>query len=156
MTNTNDTPKTLLEAVKFFSDFENCRKFMVKARWADGMVHCPTCGSDHVAYLVNARVWKCYGKHERPKFSLKVGTIFEDSPIPLEKWLPTVWFLVNCKNGISSYEALFAPGVTQRAAWFMFHRVRLAMRLLASEEIGEIVKLTRFVHRRQSSQHARR
>ena len=128
MRNTNDTPKTLLEAVKFFSDFENCRKFTVKARWADGVVRCPTCNSDHVAYLSNAKVWKCYGKHERPKFSLKVGTIFEDSPIPLEKWLPTVWFLVNCKNGISSYELSRALGVTQKTAWFMLHRVRLAMR----------------------------
>jgi transposase-like protein len=128
MMNTNDTPKTLLEAVKFFSDYENCRRYMVKARWADGTVRCPTCNSDHVAYLANARVWKCYGKHERPKFSLKVGTIFEDSPIPLEKWLPTVWFLVNCKNGISSYELSRALGVTQKTAWFMLHRVRLAMR----------------------------
>jgi transposase-like protein len=128
MMNTNDTPKTLLEAVKFFSDYESCRKFMVKARWADGVVHCPTCNSDHVAYLANAKVWKCYGKHEHAKFSLKVGTIFEDSPIPLEKWLPTVWFLVNCKNGISSYELSRALGVTQKTAWFMLHRVRLAMR----------------------------
>jgi transposase-like protein len=136
MMNTNDTPKTLLEAVKFFGDFENCRRFMVKARWADGVAHCPTCNSDHVAYLSNARVWKCYGKHERPKFSLKVGTIFEDSPIPLEKWLPTVWFLVNCKNGISSYELSRALGVTQKTAWFMLHRVRLAMRDAGLGKIG--------------------
>ena len=136
MTNTNDTPKTLLQAVKFFSDFENCRKFMVKARWTDGVVHCPTCNSDHVAYLANARVWKCYGKHARPKFSLKVGTIFEDSPIQLEKWLPTVWFLVNCKNGISSYELSRALGVTQKTAWFMLHRVRLAMRDAGLGKIG--------------------
>ncbi len=141
MTNTNDTPKTLLEAVKFFSDFENCRRFMVKARWADGMVHCPICNSDHVAYLVNARVWKCYGKHDRPKFSLKVGTIFEDSPIPLEKWLPTVWFLVNCKNGISSYELSRALGVTQKTAWFMLHRVRLAMRDAGLGKIGGEVEV---------------
>jgi len=127
MTNTNDTPKTLLEAVKFFSDFEHCRKFMVEARWPDGIVRCPTCNSDHVTYLANARVWKCYGKHGRPKFSLKVGTIFEDSAIPLEKWLPTVWLLANCKNGISSYEVARALGVTQKTAWFMLHRIRKAM-----------------------------
>jgi len=127
MMNTNDTPKTLLEAVKFFSDFEHCRKFMVEARWPDGLVRCPTCNSDHVTYLANARVWKCYGKHERPKFSLKVGTIFEDSAIPLEKWLPTVWLLANCKNGISSYEVARALGVTQKTAWFMLHRIRKAM-----------------------------
>ncbi len=139
MMNTNDTPKTLLEAVKFFSDFEHCRKFMVEARWPDGIVRCPTCNSDHVTYLQNARVWKCYGKHERPKFSLKVGTIFEDSAIPLEKWLPTVWLLANCKNGISSYEVARALGVTQKTAWFMLHRVRLAMRSSGDGKLfGEI------------------
>jgi transposase-like protein len=141
MMNTNDTPKTLLEAVKFFSDFENCRKFMVKARWTDGVVHCPTCNANHVAYLANARVWKCYGKHERPKFSLKVGTIFEDSAIPLQKWLSTVWFLVNCKNGISSYELSRALGVTQKTAWFMLHRVRLAMRDAGLGKIGGEVEV---------------
>ena len=127
MKNINDSPKTLLEAVKFFSDFENCRKFMVEARWPDGVVRCPTCNSDHVVYLSNARVWKCYGKHDRPKFSLKVGTIFEDSPIPLAKWLPAVWMLAACKNGMSSYELGRALGVTQKTAWFMFHRIRKAM-----------------------------
>jgi transposase-like protein len=128
MMKTNDIPKTLLEAVKFFSDYENCRQFMVEARWPDGIVRCPTCNSDHVTYMANTRRWKCYGKHLRAQFTLKVGTIFEDSPIPLEKWLPTVWLLANCKNGISSYELARALGVTQKTAWFMLHRVRLAMR----------------------------
>jgi transposase-like protein len=127
MMSTNDTPKTLLEAVKFFSDYENCRKFMVTLRWPDGVVHCPFCGETHVVYLENARVWKCYGKHERAKFSLKVGTIFEDSAVPLEKWLPVVWMIANCKNGISSYEVARAIGVTQKTAWFMLHRIRKAM-----------------------------
>ncbi|HUY14546.1 MAG TPA: IS1595 family transposase [Terriglobia bacterium] len=135
MTNHNDTPKTLLEAVTFFSDFEHCRHFMVEARWPDGVVRCPTCGSERVTYLANARVWKCYGKHDRPKFSLKVGTIFEDSSIPLEKWLPVVWLLANCKNGISSYEVARALGVTQKTAWFMLHRIRLAM------QTGSFMKL---------------
>jgi len=141
MMNTNDTPRTLLEAVKFFSDYENCRKFMVKARWPDGVIHCPTCNSDHVAYLANARVWKCYGKHKQAKFSLKVGTIFEDSPIPLEEWLPTVWLLPNCKYGISSYELAGALGVTQKTAWFMLHRVRLAMRTTAFGKLGGEVEV---------------
>ncbi len=127
MMNTNDTPKTLLEAVKFFSDFENCRKFMVMLRWPNGIVRCPACNSEKIAYLENARVWKCYGKHERAKFSLKVGTIFEDSAIGLEKWLPAVWMIANCKNGISSYEVHRALGVTQKTAWFMLHRIRKAM-----------------------------
>jgi transposase-like protein len=77
--------------------------------------------------MVNTRRWKCYGKHPRPQFTLKVGTIFEDSPIPLEKWLPTLWLIVNCKNGISSYEVARGLGVTQKTAWFMLHRLRLAM-----------------------------
>src|SRR5439155_3992505 len=136
MTNINDTPETLLEAVRFFGEFENCRAFMVAARWPDGVVRCPRCESDHVTYLDKARVWKCYGKHGRPKFSLKVGTVFEDSSIPLEKSLPVAWLLANCKNGISSYEVGRALGVTQKTAWFMLHRVRLAM------QTGSFMKLT--------------
>jgi len=128
MMNTNDTPKTLLDAVKFFSDYENCRKFMVEARWPDGIVRCPTCNSEHVTYMVNTRRWKCYGKHARAQFTLKVGTIFEDSAIPLEKWLPALWLIVSCKNGISSYEVARGFGVTQKTAWFMLHRLRLALR----------------------------
>ncbi|MGA3166720.1 MAG: IS1595 family transposase [Terriglobia bacterium] len=141
MTNTNDTPKTLLEAVKFFSDFAHCHKFMVEARWPDGVVRCPTCNSERVTYLENARVWKCYAKHDRPKFSLKVGTIFEDSAIPLEKWLPTVWLLANCKNGISSYEVARALGVTQKTAWFMLHRIRKAMQSRTFLKLGGEVEV---------------
>jgi transposase-like protein len=120
-------PATLQQAVIYFSDFENCKEFMVRLRWPDEKVACPRCGSDNVSYLPNARVFKCYEKHDRQKFSLKVGTIFEDSPIPLEKWLPVVWMIVNCKNGISSWEVHRAIGVTQKTAWFMLQRVRLAM-----------------------------
>ncbi len=127
MMNTNDKPKTLLEAVNFFADYENCHKFMVNLRWPDGVVKCPTCGSEKLTYLENARLWKCYEKHARPKFSLKVGTLFEDSPLPLPKWLPVVWMTANCKNGISSYEVARALGITQKSAWFMLHRVRKAM-----------------------------
>jgi transposase-like protein len=120
-------PKTLLEAVSHFAVSENCHAYMVNLRWPDGKVKCPRCGSDDVAYLPNARVFKCYVKHERQKFSLKVGTIFEDSPIALEKWLPVMWMLSNCKNGISSWEVSRAVGVTQKTAWFMLQRGRLAM-----------------------------
>jgi transposase-like protein len=127
MMNTNDTPKTLLEAIKFFDNYENCKRYMMKVRWPDGVVRCPQCDSDHVTYLENARVWKCYGNHPRPRFSLKVGTIFEDSSLPLEKWLPVMGMLANCKNGISSYELHRALGVTQKSAWFMLHRIRKAM-----------------------------
>jgi transposase-like protein len=118
---------TLREVVIYFADYENCRKFMVELRWPDGIVRCPRCNSDHVTYLAKARVWKCYGKHDSPKFSLKTGTVFEDSPLGLNKWLPAVWMIVNDKNGISSWELHRALGVTQKTAWFMLHRIRLAM-----------------------------
>jgi transposase-like protein len=91
-------------------------------------VRCPICGSDKVTYLENARLYKCNAKHPRQKFSLKVGTVFEDSPIALEKWLMASWMLSNCKNGISSYEISKSIGVTQKSAWFMLHRIRTAMR----------------------------
>ena len=120
-------PTTLQEAIIYFASYENCHEFMMKLRWADGKVLCPRCGSDNVSYLPNARVFKCYEKHDRQKFSLKVGTIFEDSPIGLEKWLPVMWMVVNCKNGISSWEIHRAIGVTQKTAWFMLQRCRLAM-----------------------------
>jgi transposase-like protein len=122
-----DGIKTLQEAIIHFSDFENCKREMVSLRWPDGIVRCPQCGSDHVTYLANARVWKCYGKHERPKFSLKTGTIFEDSPIGLDKWLAALWLVVNCKNGVSSCETARDLGVTQKTAWFMNHRLRFAL-----------------------------
>ncbi len=118
-----DTPKTLLEAIQYFSDAENCRQFMIAVRWADGIVHCPTCGNDKVTYLEKAKLYFCKVKHSKQKFSLKVGTIYEDSPIPLEKWLPATWLLTNCKNGISSYELARAIGITQKAAWHVLHRV---------------------------------
>lgn len=131
-----ETPVTLQEAIKHFSDYENCRAFMVVVRWADGKVRCPQCDSDKVTYLKNARLYKCYGNHPKPKFSLKVGTIFEDSPIPLEKWLTAVWLIVNCKNGVSSYEIHRDLGVTQKSAWFMLHRIRLAMKNNSLVKLG--------------------
>jgi transposase-like protein len=121
-------PKTLQDAIVYFSEYENCRQFMVAVRWLDGVVRCPHCHSDQVAYLEKARVYKCRGKHAKQKFSLKTGTVFEDSPITLEKWLPSLWMLVNDKNGISSYELHRALGVTQKTAWFMLHRIRTAVK----------------------------
>src|SRR6266581_627465 len=97
-------PNTLQEAVVFFADYQNCHDFMVTLRWPDGVVKCPHCGSDDVAWLPNAKVFKCYQKHALAKFSLKVGTIFEDSPVSLDKWILAMWLVVNCKNGVSSYE----------------------------------------------------
>lgn len=123
-----DLPTTLQEAILYFSDFERCRQFIVNLRWPDGKIRCPECGSERVIYLQKARVWKCYGKHNSPKFSLKTGTIFEDSPLGLDKWLPALWLIVNCKNGISSTELARDLGVTQKTAWFMAHRLRFALK----------------------------
>jgi transposase-like protein len=128
-------PKTLREAILFFADYDNCHKAVIAIRWPDGIVRCPTCGSDHVTYLETQRRFKCYGKHPKAQFSLKVGTIFKDSAIGLEKWLPALWLLTNCKNGISSYELARALGVTQKTAWFMLSRLRLA---LQSEHGGKM------------------
>jgi transposase-like protein len=119
--------KTLQEAILHFSEFENCKKLMMELRWPDGVVKCPHCGSEKVTYLAKNRVWKCYASHSMPKFSLKTGTVFEDSPLGLEKWLPALWLVVNCKNGISSCELARDLGVTQKTAWFMGHRLRFAL-----------------------------
>ena len=122
-----EAPKTLQEAIIHFADFENCKTFMVDLRWPDGVVKCPRCGSEKVTWLANPRVWKCYGKHESPTFSLKTGTIFEESAIPLQKWIPAVWLLVTCKNGISSYEVGRDLGISQKSAWHLMHRIRFAL-----------------------------
>lgn len=130
-----ESPKTLQQAIQFFADYENCRQFMISVRWADGKVRCPYCNSEKVSYLEKARLYRCYGDHAKQKFSLKVGTVFEDSPIGLDKWLPALWLIVSCKNGISSYEVGSALNITQKSAWFMMHRIRLAM------QSGSFVKL---------------
>lgn len=118
---------TLQQAIIYFSEYQNCHDLMVQLRWPDGKVTCPYCGSEKVTYLAKTRVWKCYSKHPRPRFSLKTGTIFEDSPISLDKWLTALWLVVNCKNGISSMEMHRDLGVTQKTAWFMNHRLRAAL-----------------------------
>jgi transposase-like protein len=129
-------PKTLLEAIQYFSNSENCRKFMIAMRWPDGKVLCPRCGSPKVAWLDNAKLYYCSEKHPKQKFSLKVGTILEDSAIALEKWFPAMWLLSNCKNGVSSYELSRDLGVTQKTAWFMLHRIRTAMKSKSIIKLG--------------------
>jgi transposase-like protein len=120
-------PKTLQDAILYYSDPKNCIADMVAQRWPDGVVICPTCGRNDVTWQEKANVWQCKSKHSKRKFSVKVGTIYEDSPIKLDKWLMATWLLANCKNGVSSYEIARAIGVTQKSAWFMLHRIRLAM-----------------------------
>src|SRR5215813_7835329 len=107
-------PRTLHEAIKFFGNPDNALQYMVSRRWPDGVV-CPTGGSKDVRFLATRRLWECKAKHAKKQFSAKVGTIFEDSPIALEKWLTAVWMITNCKNGISSYELHRTIGVTQKS-----------------------------------------
>jgi hypothetical protein len=119
-------PKTLQDAIIYFADPKNCISYLAARRWKDGTV-CPTCGSKNVSFLESRNLWQCKTRHPKAQFSIKVGTIFEDSAISLDKWLLAMWQLANCKNGISSYELHRAIGVTQKTAWFMLQRIRLTM-----------------------------
>jgi transposase-like protein len=120
-------PQTLIEAIRYFADPDIALRTMVNLRWPGG-VHCPTCGRADPRFIATRRIWECKERHPRKQFSAKVGTIFEDSPIDLGKWFAAIWMVANCKNGISSYEMHRALGVTQKTAWFMDHRIRLAMK----------------------------
>lgn len=120
----NTAPRTLLEAVTYFADQDVALAFVANLRWPNGPT-CPKCEGTNIAFLETRKLWKC--RACKKQFSVKVGTIFEDSPIPLSKWLPAMWLIVNCKNGISSYELARDLKVTQKTAWFMLHRIRLAM-----------------------------
>lgn len=125
-------PKTLQQAIQHFSDEQTCIDTVAKMRWPEGP-GCPACGHKEHYYLKTQKRWKC--KDCGKQFSVKLGTIFEDSPIGLDKWLLALWMIANCKNGVSSYEVHRAIGVTQKTAWFMLHRIRLAMKS------GSIMKL---------------
>ena len=118
--------KTLVYAVLYYSDPDRCLATMVKVRWPNGVV-CPECGHTNPRFIAPRRIWECRTNHLRRQFSVKVGTIFEDSPLGLDKWLVAIWMISNCKNGVSSYEVHRALGITQKSAWFMLHRIRTAM-----------------------------
>jgi transposase-like protein len=122
-----DGPKTLLEAIEAYSNENNCIQYLAAQRWPDGVVVCPTCGKPGAGFLQAQNRWQCSNRHPRRQFSVKVGTVMEDSPIALSKWLPVFWLIANCRNGISSWELHRDLGVTQKTAWFMLQRVRLAM-----------------------------
>lgn len=138
-----ESPKTLLEAVRYFSDEQTCINTVAAMRWLDGNVvcaHCETKEGDRKHYwLAKQKRWKCYAC--RKQFSVKVGTIFEDSPLSLSKWLPALWLLVNCKNGISSYEIHRDLGVTQKTAWFMLQRLRLVLKHLGITPLFGVVEM---------------
>ena len=125
--NSNELPKTLQEAVLYFSDEQKCLEVIAKMRWLDGVATCPKCDGKETYFLATRKVWKCKNKECHKQFSVKVGTIFEDSAIKLDKWLIAIWLLVSAKNGISSYELHRTLGITQKSAWFVLHRIRTAM-----------------------------
>jgi len=120
-------PRTLQEAILYFADADNCLNYLAVRRWKDGAAVCPNCGSTDVSFVASRRVWQCKTRHPKAQFSIKVGTIFEDSPLGLDKWLLVMWQLANCKNGASSYEMSRATGISQKSCWFMLQRIRLAM-----------------------------
>jgi transposase-like protein len=132
---TENQPTTLLEATRYFADPAVCLNAAIALRWGGGPVSCPTCGSTDVRFIATRRIWRCSQQHDRRQFSVKIGTVMEDSPIALDKWMVAIWLLANCKNGISSYELARAIGVTQKTGWFLLHRIRLAMQ---SEDGGKL------------------
>lgn len=133
----NNTPKTLQENILFFADKDRALEFMVSLRWPDGIT-CPICGSEKHSFISTRRVWKC--KSCKKQFSVKVGTVMEDSPLGLDKWLCAFWLIANAKNGISSYEIHRALSITQKTAWFLLHRIRLAMRTGTFEKMSGSVE----------------
>jgi transposase-like protein len=128
-------PKTLQEAMIYFADKQNAHDFVVSLRWSDG-VNCPHCQSQKLYYVKTRFLWQC--KDCKKQFTVKVGTIFEDSALGLDKWLCAIWMIANAKNGISSYEIHRALGVTQKSAWFMLHRIRYAMQEGSIEKFSSL------------------
>ena len=132
---TPSEPQTLAEAIRYYSDEQTCIDTLAALRWHDGQVYCNGCGEiGNCLWLANQKRWKCRGC--KKQFSVNVGTIFQDSPVSLDKWMVAVWMLANCRNGVSSYEIMRAIGVTQKATWHMLHRVRLAMTDRTTEKLG--------------------
>jgi transposase-like protein len=130
------TPKPLQDAIKHFSDEQTCIDTVARLVWPDGKPVCPKCAGVEHYYLATQRRWKCKNGKCAKQFSVKVGTIFEDSPIGLDKWLMAMWMIANCRNGVSSYEIHRTIGVTQKSAWFMLHRIRLAMQNGSVKKFG--------------------
>ena len=133
-------PKTLQDAIVYFANPNNCVAYLVARRWPNGVI-CPTCARKDTAYVPSRRVWQCKTRHPKSQFSIKVGTIFEDSPIGLDKWLLAMWMLANCKNGVSSYEISRAIKVTQKSCWFMLQRIRLALQGETGGKLGGQVEV---------------
>lgn len=120
-------PNTLPDAIQYFANEENCINYLRGKRWPDGVVACPVCGKKGAGWLANQKRWQCSARHPKRQFSIKVGTIMEDSPVGLDKWLTVMWLVTNCHNRISSWEVHRDLGITQKTAWFMLQRIRLGM-----------------------------
>jgi transposase-like protein len=154
VTKSNSLPETLIEAVRHFSDLDVCTEFVAALRWPEGAV-CPSCSGTEHSYLKTRRLWKC--KACKRQFSVKVGTIFEDSPLGLDKWLVSIWLIANSKNGISSYELARSVGITQKSAWFVLQRIRLAMQTGTFEKLTGINEVDEtYIGGRASNMHASR
>jgi transposase-like protein len=147
---TKKQPTSLIEAIRYFADLDVCTEFVAKLRWPNGPF-CPKCGCTEYSYLTTRRVWKCKAcKHQ---YSVKVGTVFEESRLGLDKWLPAVWLAANSKNGISSHELARALGITQKSAWFMLHRIRLAMQAESIVLSGEVEVDETFIGGKANNMH---
>jgi transposase-like protein len=134
-----NAPQTLSEAIRYFADPDAAFQTIVRLRWPDGNVTCPRCGGEAPNFIRTRYLWTC--RECKRQFSVKIGTIFEDSPLGWDKWLPAIWLLANTKNGVSSYELARSLGVTQKTGWFMLHRIRLAMQTKSFEKMGGTVEV---------------
>ena len=147
-------PTSLQEAIVYFADSYNCRDYVVARRWPDG-VTCPTCGCADVIFLANQNRWQCRNRHSQRQFSLKTGTIYEDSPLGLDKWLTATWLVSNCKNGVSSCEVARALNITQKTAWFMDHRIRFSLGMGPGNKLsGQVEADETFIGGKARNMHA--
>ncbi len=137
MSESQNLPRTLVEVIRYFSDPDVCLEFVATLRWPDGP-QCPRCGSPAYSFLATRRLWKC--EDCTKQYSVKLGTIFEDSPIGLDLWLSAMWIIANSKNGVSSYEMARSLGITQKSGWFLNHRIRLAMQTGTFAKLDGVVE----------------
>lgn len=150
-------PQSLIEAVRHFSSLDVCHAYMLKVKWPDGKPVCLKCGGAEVGEIKSRRMLQCRNKDCRKQFGAKLGTIFEDSPLGLDKWFVGVWCIANAKNGISSCELARALNVTQKTAWFMLHRIRMAMKTSTFDKLsGEVESDESFIGGKAENMHRER
>ena len=151
-----ETPQTLADAIKYFGDPDNSLRYLAAKHWPNG-IECPYCAAKEPMFLKSRRIWKCRATDCRKQFSVKVGTVLNESPIPVEKWLTAMWLVANCRNGVSSCEVARDLGLTQKTAWFMLHRIREAMQdKTATKLAGEVEVDESFIGGKSRNMHAKR